>query len=215
MKRILLSIALLLYSTTVNAAPIQWVSTSVMDNTVRWDMQFLGVPDFKTVDEFNRQKDSFQVFITGNALGLQTTEPYNQVQSLIRGEELHLLDGIPVRNVFEGADTQDMQISGGWGSVRERVDVVQMESFVSFQTSLLGLHTNAPFHYAVGGFDFGAEPITNVHEHGYMIQPLFEGCVSDTRCAIPLVKVPEPNTFLLFAMSIVALVVWRRLRGER
>jgi len=74
-------------------------------------------PDFFTTDEYGRQADSFQDYV--DADGFRNTGiSYSNLESLIRGDEIHLGGDVRIRNV--SPSDPDFS-SGGWGSIRSSV----------------------------------------------------------------------------------------------
>jgi hypothetical protein len=78
---------LLLLAAPARALTLDYLSTSVNLQTQKAEFQFRfsGVPDFFTVDQFGRQKDSFQVYAFDSP-----TPPlnagYEHMASVTRGE---------------------------------------------------------------------------------------------------------------------------------
>src|SRR5215216_505581 len=100
MRRILsfmgsLIIALpLVFPGSVQAIPLDSLSTSVdqVTHNVLFTLQFNGVPTFQVADQFNRQQDSFQIYILNRRLDdIFRSQPQPDggatLRSVVRGEE--------------------------------------------------------------------------------------------------------------------------------
>src|SRR3954471_13984886 len=57
--------------------------------TTTFTIRFTDTPDFLTVDEFGRQKDSFQIYFA-NRLSAELLHP-NPDLVIVRGEEIHTM----------------------------------------------------------------------------------------------------------------------------
>ncbi|MFB2875589.1 hypothetical protein [Floridanema aerugineum] len=102
---------------------------------VIFTIEFNEVPDFFTVDEFNRQADSFQYYIDadGNLPVFGGSPYYSGLEAIIRGAEIPVAGDIRVRNVFPSSDEPT---SGGWGSFRGSVPYTLNGTVLTFSTPL-------------------------------------------------------------------------------
>ncbi len=90
---------------------------------------FNEAPDFFTLDGANRQADSFQYYIDTDA---SDPTPGNNVESVIRGSEIHIDGDIRIRDRY-GYDGTDLD-SGGWGPILGSVSYSLSGSTLSFTT---------------------------------------------------------------------------------
>ena len=110
---------------------------------VAFSLTFDRVPDFKTVDSANRQTNSFQCHIGASTVP-PTSPPARPYASLIRGEEIHVAGDLRVRNDNPSDPDPD---SGGWGSVRGRVNYVLNGQMLTFSIPASVLNVSGPFGY--------------------------------------------------------------------
>src|SRR4028119_1995930 len=100
----------------------QSAEVNLASNSVLFQIEFNRVPDFFTTDEYDRQADSFQYFMDadgGFPIFRGTDIYYSNLESIIRGEEIHLGGDVRIRNALP--PDPDMSSSGGWGSIRGSV----------------------------------------------------------------------------------------------
>jgi len=100
----------------------QSVEVNLANNSVLFQIEFNRAPDFFTTDEYDRQADSFQYYIDadgGFPIFKGTDIYYSNLESLIRGEEIHLAGDVRIRNALP--PDPDLSSSGGWGSIRGSV----------------------------------------------------------------------------------------------
>ncbi len=200
MKTLIL-LSFLLLAVPTWAMPIEWIDTTVnmQTQTVAFQIQFLGVPDLYTADQYNRQADSFQFYTfvepqtDNNGLG----GAYSLVTSITRGEELHYGDGLPIRDGrTDFAD--DLTRTGGWGSLTGLVPVIQHGSRLDYTVPLATLGVGPRFGFET--FEFGDG--TNGRFWGQ--------CTSGSRCSVP-----EPSPFWLLAAGLMGWIGWRSVRRWR
>lgn len=93
----------------------QDVSLDRTDQTASFRLEFNQPPDFANIDSEGRPANSFQVFVNPDWAGDEAhlDLDYGQIRRVIRGDEIHLGDGLPVRDatpssLFGAA-------AGGWG----------------------------------------------------------------------------------------------------
>ena len=119
---------------------------------VTFSLAFNRAPDFQTVDEFNRQADSFQYFIVGDP-----ALPYpDNFDSIIRAEELHVSsDGLRIRNSV-GPDPDPA--AGGWGAIRDVVPYRLRGNVMTFSTTLAQISDHSSdgrFSYQLETYQYG------------------------------------------------------------
>jgi hypothetical protein len=140
-------------------AALQINSQSVVVNSdsqeALFTLEFNEAPDFFSVDNVGRQADSFQYFIDADGrLPVFSGSPYfSQLETIIRGEEIHIAGDIRVRNVFGEGGLN----SGGWGAIRGSVPFTLDGTVLKFSTplSLLG-DSDGQFSYRLEAYEFGA-----------------------------------------------------------
>ncbi len=140
-------------STTQSTLAVKSQSAIYKPSTgmVAFRIVFNRHPDFFTADEFDRQADSFQYFIVGDA-----SLPYPEnFDSIIRGEEIHSTGLIPIRNAFP----PDPLATSGWGTIRGEVTftlhgrVLRFSAPLSMLTDRVGLSV-LPYQLEV--YEFGS-----------------------------------------------------------
>jgi hypothetical protein len=120
-----------------------------------FQLTFNSAPDFFTVDSLGRQADSFQFFINPNA----SPKPFNIATvssgaiTIVRGEEIHVFDEIPVRDRTPPSPDPS---GGGWGPIRGSVPFSISGVSVDFSvpTALLGI--TGKFSFVLQGSNYGA-----------------------------------------------------------
>jgi hypothetical protein len=119
--------------------------------------RFNKVPDFFSVDEFGRQADSFQYFIDvdGKLPVFGGSPYYSGVETIIRGEEIHIQGDIVLSDV-EPPNTDD-ENSGGWGAVRGSVPYHLHHKILTFKVPLdLMGDSDGEFSYRLEWYEFGS-----------------------------------------------------------
>lgn len=182
-------VALLCAPRDALAIGITWINAVVNDAGVTTvEVRFNASPDFFTVDQFNRQQDSFQIYPYTTAVGAWT--------SIVRGEEIHLGNGIPIRNVF--TTTPSGYPTGGWGSIRTTEAFTLQSPILTFTTSLNTLGLAGPnFGYAIESYRFGSTVSS------------WNTCHSNQPCGLP-----EPHTLILLGVGLLAVVLVARRHGR-
>jgi hypothetical protein len=130
--------------------------TGNVDFTVRFNRK----PNFRTIDEFGRQADSFQYYIIGD-----DTLPHPQnFDAIIRGPEITFNPPLlPIRN----ASPEDPDpAASGWGAIRATVNYTLRGRLLTFSAPLSALSdhsTDGRFVYTLETYRFGAtvDSITN------------------------------------------------------
>jgi hypothetical protein len=162
-------------------------------------LEFNQVPDFFSLDEAGRQADSFQYFIDADGgLPVFRGSPYfSELETIIRGEEIHVAGDIRVRNVLPSSDEPN---SGGWGTLRGSVPYNLNGTVLTFSTplELIG-DSDGLFSYRLEAYEFGGLTDINI------------GAISVVRPSPPT-SVPEPSPALgLGILGLAGLVARKRL----
>ena len=121
--------------------------------TFHFSITLNGPPDFFTVDEFGRNKDAFQYWITWALHPSDPFYPYLTPDVLIRGGEINTAGGIPIRDrTGDGGPN-----SGGWGPIRGVVPYQLIGSTITFDVpqAMLG-DPDSRFSYYLGVVLYGA-----------------------------------------------------------
>jgi hypothetical protein len=136
----------------------QSAEVNLASNSVLFQIEFNRVPDFFTTDEYDRQADSFQYFIDadgGFPIFRGTDIYYSNLESIIRGEEIHLGGDVRIRNALP--PDPDMSSSGGWGSIRGSVPYTLSGNVLSLLVPLeLSGDTDGKFSYELMWLEYGA-----------------------------------------------------------
>jgi hypothetical protein len=177
-------------------APAQGAAIKFLSQTASFDpatdlvtftIDFDQPPDFFTTDGVGRQADNFQYYILGDpSLGYPA-----EYDSIVRGEEIHMANAIPIRSAVPGVSDP---ASGGWGAIRDVVPYELNGSLLTFSAPLASLSNHSVdghFTYDLEVFGFGAE-------------------VQSVRAQTSVV--PEPGTLVTLSLGLVALIVYRLRR---
>ncbi|MEH1911314.1 MAG: hypothetical protein V7L05_16345 [Nostoc sp.] len=194
---------------------------------VLFTINFNKMPDFFTVDKFNRRAGSFQYFIDPNGeLPILNASPiYSNFSSIIRGEEIYVQGDVRIRDVFSvGASEPN---SGGWGKIRGSVPYTLDGNVLKFSAplQLIG-DSDGLFSYQLLLTEFGAwNGITNENK-SIVVAPDLERYVFKATnlgkkdLGVPqllskpdISSVPEPN-FALGALTFGALSVGLRRKRK-
>lgn len=187
------------YGTSAEAALLvlsQSAEVNLASNSVLFQIEFNRAPDFFTTDEYDRQADSFQYFIDadgGFPIFRGTDIYYSNLESIIRGEEIHLGGDVRIRNAWP----PDPDISVGWGSIRGSVPYTLSGNVFSLLVplQLIG-DSDGKFSYRLEWYEYGAMG-------GY----------------IDAETVPEPATVFGSFMALGGLAAFQRrnkqLKGPR
>jgi hypothetical protein len=156
-------------------------ATHVADFTLTFNQK----PDFSTVDSLGRPDNSFQVEFNGNyqppllspvyPLDAQSTEP----TSIIRGDEIHIADSIPVRL----PDGNGGPNSGGWGP-----------AITSVPFSLIG----DTLSFSVPAADLG----WTGHYYQYTVSTLLDGSQTASQL-VTAIPTPKALTSGLAGLALV------------
>lgn len=187
----ILAFSLLICGSGMKAATFAAVSQSAVYSSttgdVTFNIDFNQVPDFYTLDSFGRPANDFQVYVVGDP-----SLPYpTDFDSIVRGVEIHLGGGIPIRN---GAPSSTDPNAGGWGSVRGTVPFTLVGTDLIFSVPLYTLSnhsTDGVFTYIFQTDSFGAET----------------QYLPDQQSTV----IPEPSASLVLAgLSLTGLLALRR-----
>jgi hypothetical protein len=189
------------YGTSAEAALMvlsQSAEVNLASNSVLFQTEFNRAPDFFTTDEYDRQADSFQYFIDadgGFPIFRGKDIYYSNLESLIRGEEIHLGGDVRIRNAWP--PDPDLSSSGGWGSIRGSVPYTLSGNVFSVLVplQLIG-DSDGKFSYRLEWYEYGSYK-------GY----------------IDAETVPEPATIFGSFMALGGLAAFQRknkqLKGLR
>ncbi|MEH1790612.1 MAG: hypothetical protein V7L23_34885 [Nostoc sp.] len=165
---------------------------------VLFTINFNRAPDFFTVDEFDRQADSFQYFIdpSGELPIFRPPSIYSNLSSIIRGEEIHVGGDIPIRDVFSVGPSEPN--SGGWGKIRGSVPYSLDGTVLKFSAPLQFIgDSDGLFSYQLLLTEFGGS----------------SDSVENKSTIETATSVPEPN-FALGALTFAALTVGLRQKRK-
>lgn len=131
------------------------VITDIENQQVLFKIDFNQVPDFFTVDEFNRQANSFQYFIgTDDTVPVFTNFP-NNLNTIIRGGEINVSSDIPIRDALPLNSAEPN--SGGWGQIRGSVPYTLDGTIIEFSAPLQLINdSDGSFNYNLLLTEFGA-----------------------------------------------------------
>lgn len=144
----------------VQAAALTVISESAVVNNktqeVLFTINFNKPPDFFSVDEFGRQADSFQYFIeaSGTFPIFRGSPYYSEVDTIIRGEEIHVGGNIRFRGTGSSSNNPT---SGGWGNLRGSVPYILNDNTLTFSAPLRILgDSDGFFSYRLEWYEFGS-----------------------------------------------------------
>ncbi len=163
---------------------------------VLFTINFNKAPDFFTVDEFDRQADSFQYFIdpSGELPIFRPPSAYSNLSSIIRGEEIHVSGDVRIRDVFS-VDPSEPN-SGGWGKIRGSAPYSLDGTVLKFSAPLQFIgDSDGLFSYRLELYEFGG----------------WNGLTNENKSTIA--SVPEPN-FALGALTFGALSLGLRRKRK-
>jgi hypothetical protein len=160
-------------------SPLTAVSESAIydpaTGRVTFTLAFNRAPDFRTVDEFGRQADSFQYYILGD-LSLPYPAYYD---SIIRGEEIHVVPGL--LRIRDPLPSNPDPATGGWGPIRGEVPYRLEGSVLTFSVDLSTISDHSVdgrFSYELLLTQFGAS--TQFIQNQSVVRP--SGPTSKEQC---------------------------------
>jgi hypothetical protein len=123
---------------------------------IRFEVPFDHFPDFLTVDQTGRAKDSFQYYIAYDPT--QQADSSTVEGAIVRGEEIHVATALRIRNALPSSTDPT---SGGWGTVRATVPFEMTfnqdgSAVLSLVASWSDLGISGPFAWVLGTFHFGS-----------------------------------------------------------
>jgi len=128
------------------------VETDFTAHTTTFTVRFDCAPDFLTLDQYGRQKNSFQYYIDRDLDG-EIFSPDADVL-IVRGEEIHSADALRVR---EALGDDPSKTSGGWGPVCATVPFDLNGDTLSFTLSWNTFDSSDQrFRYALETYEFGS-----------------------------------------------------------
>jgi len=134
----------------------QSAEVNLDSKSVLFQIEFNRAPDFFTTDEYGRQADAFQYYIDADGeLSLFSGGiSYSNLETLIRGGEIHLGGDVRIRNLFP--PDPDLSSSGGWGSIRGSVPYTLSGNVVSLLVPLQFIgDSDGKFSYALMWTEYG------------------------------------------------------------
>ncbi len=112
-----------------------------------FSLTFNQAPNFSTLDSAGQPANSFDIEFNGNYNPASTTRFINSVTGVVRGDEIHIADNIPIRSgTGDGGPT-----SGGWGPVTDNVPYSLIGETIRFSVPQkdLGYTPGHSFQYDV------------------------------------------------------------------
>jgi len=176
----------------------QSAEVNLASNSVLFQIEFNRPPDFFTTDEYGREADSFQYYVDADG-GFPIFKGgefyYSNLESIIRGGEIHLGGDVRIRNAFP--PDPELSSSGGWGTIRGSVPYNLSGNLLSLLVPLpLIGDSDGKFSYQLLWTEYGAM-------QGY----------------IDAETVPEPATIFGSFMALGGLAAFQRknkqLKGLR
>jgi hypothetical protein len=162
------------------------------DGLVTFNVTFNEAPDFYTADSLGRQAMDFQYYIIGDA-SLDYPADYD---AIVRGGEIYLGGGIPIRNALP-ADLTDPN-AGGWGAIRGSASFTLVGTDFTFSVplSVLSDHsTNGQFSYVFQTDVYGAQTHFLANQQSAVL--------------------PEPATAALASLSLLGVALIRAVRARQ
>jgi hypothetical protein len=116
-------------------------------------------PDFFTTNEYGRQADSFQYYVDadgGFPIFKGVEFYYSNLESIIRGDEIHLGGNVRICNTFP--PDPELSSSGGWGKIRGSVPYTLSGNLLSLLVplQLIG-DSDGKFSYQLMWGEYGAQ----------------------------------------------------------
>jgi hypothetical protein len=142
----------------IKAHALQIVSWYVQNDpssqTVYFSFTLNGAPDLLSTDSFGRAKDEFQYYVNWTLHPSDPNYPEIYPDVIVRGGEIALRGGIPIRDAGSGGNPEPG--SGGWGPIRGIVPYQLAGNTVTFQVgyTMLG-DSDGVFSYGLGIYSYG------------------------------------------------------------
>lgn len=131
------------------------VITDIDNGQVLFKIDFNQIPDFFTVDEFNRQANTFQYFIGKDDTVPVLTNFPNNLNTIIRGGEINVANDIRIRDALP-LDSGGVN-SGGWGQIRGSIPYKLDGTRMEFSAPLQLINdSDGLFNYNLLLTEFGA-----------------------------------------------------------
>jgi hypothetical protein len=193
--RLLVLLFMLALPASAGAVSITSIQTATNVDAISFTVAFSGAPDFFTIDQFNRQFDSFQIYLFDLRQDPRDGLIERNVKSVVRGSEIHLGNGLPIRNVGSsevnfGEGHSDYP-HNGWGSIRETVQFRLTDRAMTYTASLSTLNVGNAFGYAFESYRSGS---TTANRYD---------CSSDGPCSVPVPAMLWPTALMLMGLFAV------------
>jgi len=170
-------------------------SVDSLASNVTFSIAFSSIPDFMTIDDENRQANSFQFWIDPD----NSAAPLWDGSAIIRGGEINIGGDIPVRDrIGSGGAASD-----GWGATRDSVAYSLTGTNLAFVVPFDALsQTDGDFTYQFLVTEYGEERYSAYGESDAYYQPVYTPPV-----------IPEPSVFslLLIALGVVYMLRMRTM----
>jgi hypothetical protein len=158
----------------------QYITPDFLNQRFDFKITFDQVPDFYTFDSVGRQADSFQYMFDADC-----KSPFNRSSDTdicVRGEEIHSLGYIPVRN----KSLSNEPGCGGWGGIVDMVPFVLDGKTLTFSAGFALIAPNGQSSYLLETYEYGTNSGKSYSIWG-------------------TTPIPEPATLLLLGFGALAL----------
>ncbi len=183
--------------------PLSWsIGSDAQQKIFDFNITFNRQPDFYSVDNTFRQFDAFQFYIdatklTGAFDGASCDVACQSRKSVVRGSEIYLGNGLPIRRYDATYVSVPGDTSGGWGPVADLVPITLNGSSLSFSVSWAALaDTDGILEYEFETFYEGRTTFAS----GFQ-RPLVSG-KSYTYAPGEMSGVPESSTWLMMIAGV-------------
>jgi hypothetical protein len=146
----------------------QQLAYSEVTGLATFTLLFNQAPDFETVDEFDRPRNSFQYEVDLNWDGDPARQfDFESIGWVFRGDEVRFGGTVPIR-AGQGGDGSPE--SGGWGPVKDVAPIVVDGTRATFTVDFGALgESDDLFRYRVFALEYGT--MTNVIDAAYVPLP--------------------------------------------